>query len=278
VNLWQEAFARAVDALAPRDSAEITRFWNLFITGRAAGEGAWFWLQSFRRLYILHLLVLSGSQVEALMRLGRGLYTGLEGCAGLGGAARTRACCLRLGLSALVLAFAAATGWSAPITRAALLGVGGLWLLRWGPLSLAALVFVLQWSLFAFQREELGFYLSWIAYLVVLLMQELRCSRAGSTLLVSSLLYGILEVWHFENPFQIRAFCVCLAANLIFGVLFERVLMPLAAFYIMAALLGALSFVTLASMPLEAGGDFLALWSVPSTKALLVVLKWLMYT
>ena len=277
VDQWQKSFAQIVESLAPSGSDEVSRFWVLFVTGKSFGPGSWFWHQSFRHLYILHLLVLSGSQVEALSKLVRLIFNQAAMWLGAGGLVATRAAWLRPCLTAVLLGFAAATEWSAPITRATLIAVAGLWTVRWNPLFLMALAFVFQWLVFSEHQEQIGFYLSWIAYLVVVLMANLRVGRLASTAMVSTVLFLVVDTGYFDNPFSWRALTICVAANLLFCGIFDLAFMPLAAVFIAMALV--LATLGLAFGPKFLGtGDFLALWTEPMVEALLVVLKWLMYT
>ncbi len=234
----------------------------LFVAGKSFGDGAWFWLNSFRNFYILHLLVLSGSQVDGISRLVRAV------CGAWG---------LRPLLTLTLVSFAAATGWSAPITRATLLGILSLWLLRWNTIYLLGIAFGLQFLVFSSHRAEMGFYLSWIAYLVVVIMAKMRVSRVASTLFVSGILFLVVDTGFFGNPFRLREFLLCLIANLVFCTIFELVFMPFAAVFIVVALLLTVGHMVFGPEILV-GGNFLAVWSDPLARLLLVVLKWLMYT
>jgi general stress protein CsbA len=270
---WQKAFLETVESLAPKSNDEVHRFWILFVSGDSYGDGAWFWLTSFRHLYILHLLVLSGSQVESISRLFRALFNAVP----LMGFALYRARILKPLLSLFLIGFASATAWSAPITRATILGVMSLWFLRWRWSQVLLVAFGLQWFLFEDHRNEIGFYLSWIAYLVVVLMGRLRASRDVATVLISGILFLVVDTGYFENPFTVGSFFVCIAANLIFCKAFDFAFMPIAAVFILLALVW--SFVSVVLSPENLlGGEFLALWTEPMTRALLVVLRWLMYT
>lgn len=271
---WSHSFARALTSLTSGITGppELARFWLLFAGGLQDSAGTWFWLKTFRHFYILHMLVLSGTQVEALARFGRVLFQWTFSGQEPRDWAR-HVGCLQFGVSGICLAFAAATQWSAPITRATLVSVLALWFPRLAFWPLACFAGLLQWLLFAHHRGELGFYLSWIAYLVVVASAQFRVPSWQRALLVSAILFVIVDTVCLQNPFQIRAFLLCLAANVVVGWVLEKVFLPFATIMIVLAL-----FLAVGNLTLPLGGEFLALWTMPLVEALLVVLKTLMYT
>lgn len=274
---WQNHFQHVVETLSPQGDPLVHRFWMLFIGGASYGEGSWFWLHSFKQLHILHLLVLSGSQVEGVSKWVRSVVGWFLNVLPLSaGLANAHALFLRVFLSSVLLGFGFATGWSAPIARATILSFLGMWLVRVAKFELLLAGFFIHWGIFDEHREQMGFYLSWISYLAVIVAGEWKVSKYLAILLVSGVLYWLVDVLYFERPFHVMALLQCLAANLFFCAIFDWVLMPLGAVMILFCLvLTALSYWNLEC---PACGDFLALWTRPLGEALLVVLKRLMYT
>jgi hypothetical protein len=87
----------------------------------------------------------------------------------------------------------------------------------------------------------------------------------------------VVDTGYFGHEFRVRDFLICLAANLLFCGIFNFAFMPLAAVFIVVALVQTMLAAIFGPIFLG-GGDFLALWTEPMAKALLVVVRWLMYT
>lgn len=273
----QDFYQKALESLVLTKSAlaDVSVFWTLFVSGSAATDGkVWFWLKSFRGLYILHLLVLSGSQVEGLLRLLRGVYAKCLAIFSLNPSNNKNLVYgLKLLLTWFLWLFASATGWSAPITRASVLSALSIWLVRPRFIYLAVGAFLAQWIFFESHRSALGFYLSWVAYLFVVLLGFFKLPKWVAAAFISGALFVVVEVFCFQNPFQIQDFLLCLLANVVFCLVFDWVFMPIASWLILGSLVLALFKSTCAPC-----GEFLAFWTQPLGEALLVVIKWLMYT
>lgn len=149
----------------------------------------------FFELGMIHVLVLSGSQVGSYYKF-QNLLTGvLLKLAGL--SRRSIAARLGVGLSwASLGAYVAATGASAPLVRAFLvLAVGESSLFR-SHLAQIAVSFGLHCLLFPSHVGTLSFVLSWSAFLVLLLLTEAGVHRLYALCalcLVSQLLVGFVK-------------------------------------------------------------------------------------
>jgi hypothetical protein len=224
VNTPLDAFSENLVSIFS-DLIESQRAQRLFLLSTAGIEGpdSW-WLKSeFRRLGVLHLLVLSGSQVGSLYLTtstgfwmsGRLLGAGLD----------WRLWAHRLALL-VVFGFCVWTGSSPPIVRAT------LWILAscaWPNLGFGAqVVLVLSCQVLVFKTPlyDLSLVLSWSVFLVLCTIRKLIQSRLvalmGTTLLAQLACCVIFRqsVWDL-NWIQI------LSSNLVLIVLFDRLVVPL---------------------------------------------------
>ena len=190
------------------------------------------WLLSFRELGVLHLLVLSGSQIQFLGHFVRGLAA--KGLGVLGFRAQHLALC---GLVIVaVFVYCASTAWQAPLVRAAILTTWALVIPRLRTLSLCVLSLLAQVLLFPSHVFQLGFYLSWMAYLILKICAQAGKGRVWASLIVTILCQFAMIWMKGLEMMPLRSWFVAVSANWVLGSLFEGLVMPL------CGLVGALAF------------------------------------
>ncbi|MBS1984569.1 MAG: ComEC/Rec2 family competence protein [Bdellovibrionales bacterium] len=191
------------------------------------GEGGAFqYLMSrdFRTLGVVHLLVLSGSQVQELASASRRMllcflprHWGEE--------LKSLLCCLFL-VGGLVT-FASAAFWPPPLTRAAF-----VLLVRWAfPRWSEVLVWVgalgLQVAIFPQHLGALGFYLSWGASLTLAVARVFRWGFVLRATVVTVLCECLAVTLLGTNFPTWRQSLLAVLSNIGIGWLFEALLMPL---------------------------------------------------
>jgi hypothetical protein len=182
-------------------------------------------MRDFQQVGILHLLVISGSQVEHVVR---GLRLGATGC--LAGSSSNRGVQGLLGrawIAGGLFLFGMATAWPPPLTRALLVSLLMLALPRvsWGVVF--AVGFVLHLILFPSHARSVGFFLSWLASLLLKMTAELKWKhlwRSGIVTILTSV------AAHFILPkapaLSIGMLLWACLANWGLGWFFDTALMP----------------------------------------------------
>ena len=180
------------------------------------------WISSFKELGVLHLLVLSGSQISHLQKSMDLLLARVVGPF----STTTRTALHRSLLLYVLILFINATGCDPPIVRAGFfVGISMLLPnLRWPVLALLTLV--LQASLFPSHLAKLGFYLSWVASLLLMWTRSLGFSKALQMCWVSFACQGLVEILK-KTPFSFWDYLCGLLANFVMGCLFDSLIMPL---------------------------------------------------
>lgn len=238
-SLFDLAWVNLSWALAslPQDATKV--FWSSLVWGRRdpSWSAAPELTQLFFDLGMIHILVLSGSQVGSFMKVHQLLVGALLKCCGASRASFGA----KLGIGAgwvLTAAYVWATGASAPLVRAfAVQSVSALAGPE-RPLRTIALSFVLHLVLFPSHWGTLSFALSWGAFLILVLLAHLKLSRlmALGVLCVSChLLVNLMKGGSGVGSFGWKT----LAANLLWVPFFEVLIFPLGSLLAWAALLSA---------------------------------------
>ena len=252
-------------------SFESKSFWTLFISGQW-NPGAGTWYEMFSKLYILHLMVMSGTQVGALDTVVRKAFWFVVP--------------YRYHLrvhpvekyirSFFLLNFVIVSGVSPPILRGALVTGLRVAMPRLIPSYALVAALLIQTLFFSSHLMSLGFYLSWLAFLILFISRELKLKSYLLSVVVSSVIFVLVEVFVFDNALSFQMLMLCVLANVIFCDFFEYALVPLAGWMIFVSIVSAyLLFFCHILGPI---GKFLALWGDPLVKLLLVAIKKLMYT
>ena len=180
-------------------------------------------MRDFQQVGILHLLVISGSQVEHVVR-------GLRlGATSLAASSRrdVRSLLGRAWIAGGLFLFGMATEWPPPLTRALLVSLLMLALPRvsWGVVF--AVGFVLHLTLFPSHAHSVGFLLSWLASLLLKMTAELKWKhvwRSGIVTILTSV------AAHFILPkapaLSIGVLLWACLANWGLGWFFDTALMP----------------------------------------------------
>ena len=147
----------------------IARFFTLLILGDY-GPYAKGWIEPFRHLQLLHLLVLSGSQVQQFRRVAGRLLAPFIRSLIANPQGRRRAFDGVVGL--LILFYGFATHWPAPLNRAIIFFLLGLVFPRWNLSVLVVASLAAHLVLFPADAATLSFYLSWTSFLVILFLGE----------------------------------------------------------------------------------------------------------
>jgi hypothetical protein len=178
----------------------------------------------FFELGMIHVLVLSGSQVGSYHKL-QNLLMGAF--LKLGGISR-RSLVARLGVGlswASLGAYVAATGAAAPLVRAFLVLAVGESQIFSGPLSKIAVSFALHCLLFPSHVGSLSFVLSWSAFLVLLLLTESGVHRILALCLLC--LISQLLVAFVKGGGVLGGAWKSMLANVLLVPIFESVVFPL---------------------------------------------------
>ncbi len=201
---------------------------RLFLLAAAGlhGPHSWNITQDFRYLGILHLLVLSGSQISHF----RAVIDRLFGFLAYRKASPLYPYIRFLGLSTGLLFIGHAFTWPAPITRAIICEIFRA-IFPHFRLDLALFFCLLiQAILFSHQLQQWSFFLSWFAYLTLQLAPQLGLKKELIKSLFTTLITQIVCLFLFSDqsstnwPVQIAW---GLVANLIMGIIFEFALMPI---------------------------------------------------
>jgi hypothetical protein len=216
-SYYLERVAVCLEALPPGMARD---FWQMLATGRFPGSVDW--VDDFRALGLIHVLVLSGSQVSLLQSCARAVSAALL----RGQSIRVRRWGSHGAVLALLLAYSGATGWEAPIARATCLALLGIALPRWRLGLLWVLAFVLQSLACPEHLLKAGIYLSWGAFLSVRASSALGVGWGGA--LTCAFCQGLVCLLLGEAWPSLWTLMVMVGANRVAIPLFERVLFPAA--------------------------------------------------
>lgn len=189
------------------------------------GVGSFKLHRDFKNLGILHLLVLSGSQVGHFCRPLRFIDRWLWG-------AHWQSHGFSKQLRRLFFVFALGfygfcVGWPAPLTRALIFEAMRSYFPHLGSLRLCVLVLLLHGLVWPLHLGEMSFYLSWLSFSMLLALRSFFKSEL-LTLVLMSVLSQIL--WLFLVPKisgTAGAFLLSLAANVCLGWIFDHLYLPL---------------------------------------------------
>lgn len=174
------------------------------------------WIEQFRGLACLHLLVLSGSQVQGLaQQLGR--FHSLMGS----NLVRTRMWSKYVFVSAVLLFYAQSVQWSPPIVRATFCFLLSSFPLRIGSYWVLGGAFMAHGVLFPSHLAQISTYLSWISYLILQMCAELNLSRMRSQVVATTLCLILTQVFFFRTHFSIGYFLTALVANIFLAFVFD---------------------------------------------------------
>lgn len=235
------------------------------------GARAGFLYTAFRDLGVVHLLVLSGSQVihfrrafSKILRLLLPLVRAPVGRRWIHDGA------VFLGL----WLYGSATGWDAPLTRALLFEMCALACPRLREGFLLLLCLIAQTALFPQHLAKNGFYLSWCASLVLRGAGRLAPGNAWMPLVVTALTQALVVALLKRAWPTAEEACWILFANGVLGMLLETWLMPTLGFALAFAALGCGFPGGLTLLRLQ---EFLALLMEGASMTLLVALRAIMY-
>jgi predicted membrane metal-binding protein len=193
---------------------------SLFLMVGAGQYGAYsnYWAQSFRELACLHLLVLSGSQVNGLAEILRFIF---------GSVFRTRSVGEALWIyffliSLTLIYYAACVNWSPPITRATFFWMISTLPFGIGPLWSLLLAFVAHVLIFPEHLLQVSFFLSWISFLLIHLCSQAGLSNFWTRVVGTNFCMIISQLVFFEGAIKFDYFLTGLAANLLLGFIFEQ--------------------------------------------------------
>jgi len=223
--------------LGSAGSEQVRAFWSLLLVGESASASAWGLGRLFMHTGLIHLLVLSGSQIEHFRNL---LIFPLGIFGKLLGVSRSHVVwrMAKWGVLGVLFFYVWDVGEGAPLVRAVLLRLVidlGFQEQRreWG----VAFVGVLHMLCFPEHLQSLSFYLSWVAYLSLLVLGRFKMSTM--TLLVvmslvcqfvvSFLKASALPSWEY----LILSCCV----NVLMIPLFEKLIFPMGASLLLFALI-----------------------------------------
>lgn len=221
-------FESLVRILETFQSNEVRAFWTLLLVGRTEDSSSSL-MQLFLASGLIHLLVLSGSQIEHFRNMLL-LASGVLGrFAGLSRAS-TFFFVARLCVTSILVFYVWDVGEPAPLVRALLLR---LCLEVWGEgLSQTFKIFfagLAHVGLYPEHLESTSFYLSWTAYVLLLAMGRLGL-RAYVMLFVMSVVCQWAVCFLKEDPAPTLDLLLLTASmNVLMIPLFERVLFPLGA-------------------------------------------------
>jgi hypothetical protein len=180
------------------------------------------WLRSFRHLGILHLLVLSGSQMQLLFRGQKTGFLILSSPKSL----RFLRFFLWPWLAWGTHRYLSLNDYSPPLLRAFLC----LWLvelarrLAWPETAMLFVALLLQLWIFPEHAAELSFYLSWICYVALLIFSSLKLGRVLEILSLSIFAQLLIELLGLSETRGFWDLGRVLLANLVFAYLFETYL------------------------------------------------------
>lgn len=237
------------------------------------GSQGGFLYTSFRNLGVVHLLVLSGSQVihfrRAFSRLVR-LLLPLVPIRNGGG----RKGLHDLSVCGVLLLYGGATGWDAPLTRALLFELCATACPRLREGFLLLLCLIAQVALFPWHLTKNGFYLSWCASLILRGAGRLAPGSVWRPLVVTALTQTLVVALLKQAWPSVEEACWILFANGVLGFLLEAWLMPTLGFALALAAFGCGIPGGLSLVRLQ---EFLALMMEGASRTLLVTLRAIMY-
>jgi hypothetical protein len=236
-DLFNESF---VDLLRISNLSPLyQRLFELVALGRS-GPHSVYWSQEFISLGCLHLLVLSGSQASSLVRASfpvRNLiFQRMSTEWGL----------LYSWLFALKILwiYGTATGWSPPLTRGLILCAFFAFPWRLHPIWVTGLAFLVHALSFPEHLHVRGFYLSWIASLLLVIggtiWDSLLLRQLFQSLCCTLLMFWMgIDIELGSGALFLWLLACLVAWNLILGLFFDQILQPLICFLLLSALAGA---------------------------------------
>lgn len=205
---------------------ESRKLFSLCLRGFGIGSSRELY-KSFTHLGILHLLVLSGSQVShysyalnrvlgLLRRLVRVKSTSLES-----------SLYYRIAMLLGFVAFGNMVTWAPPVTRAIFLFLVTLVMPRWHVCGQMLMALILQTIIFPEHLGSLGFYLSWMSFFFLVFFDHIQVKGIFRLLLLCVFCQGIV-IWVKDLPWPSgETWLVYIFSNLLIGFLFDRFLFPL---------------------------------------------------
>ncbi len=213
------------DVLNSVSDFQIRRFLSLLTLG-TIGPGFATLKQEFSAVGLMHILVLSGSQMQFVTRAFMPLASLL--------ARLTRVWWLgKTALILVMLIYVSLAGWPAPLTRAWWMSSLGLLCHRWRREYVMMLSFVLHSLLFPEHFGTLSFVLSWLASTILGMALALGWSRLLTTLLTTTVV--TLAV---GDHGEVRTLFAALLANVALVPICEVLLMPLIGVFVVLAIVG----------------------------------------
>jgi hypothetical protein len=223
--LFFESLLRILETF---ESNEVRAFWTLLLVGRAEHSSTSL-MQLFLASGLIHLLVLSGSQIEHfrnMLLLVLGALGRFAGCSRASIFFSVSRICVTL----ILLFYVWDVGEPAPLVRALLLRLSlEVWREDLSPnfkIFFAGLAHV---ALYPEHLESTSFYLSWTSYILLLAMGRLGL-RAYVMLFVMSVVCQWVVCFLKKSPApSLDLLLITASMNMLMIPLFERILFPLGA-------------------------------------------------
>ncbi len=191
-------------------------------------------VQLFKTIGLLHLLVLSGSQVGVLASLYRAILRSLPFLSKFRNTNFYLA--ESLGRRLLMISYVGGTGFSAPLTRAALAyeaQESTYSLRKWG---IVLAVFCIHALVFPGQTGQLSFVLSWASFLMLLVLNKYDLPRWVATGILSILCHSLIVVLKdLDMPTPVL-WGKILVSNVVLAWPFNRIIFPMVAFLVLGAI------------------------------------------
>lgn len=237
------------------------------------GENSWALFKSFQELGILHLLILSGSQINQLGKVILLFFSQFFSTP-----TKKKKIILGFALSFLISYYLYITHFPPSLVRAALCFLLLYFFNRRPPAMLLLLALILQVSFFPEHLSEIGFYLSWMSFLILIAVNHFQWNSLWQTLILclscQLILYFVLGV-HYGTW---RNLLVYFLANVILCYLFERIFFKILAIWIFSALCLSLISVDINSYLVRIFSFSLSAIFFPIVRLILVVVEGIRYT
>jgi len=229
---WQVHFSRIIQGIPPGDRRE---FWLLIGTGKFedfSDAGQVF--DVFKDVGLLHLLVLSGSQVGILIRIFRYLGRSFRVVLGMH---PVMSCSLDTLLRYFILWFyVGGTGFSAPLVRAALVQEVNEATINPSEILKVTIAFLIHICFFGEQLTSTSFILSWASFGGLLVLGQLMLPKWFLQCCLSVLCHLlVVALKDLELP-GFGVWLKILVSNVLFLGVFDLVVFPLVAVLVLMSL------------------------------------------
>ncbi len=191
------------------------------IEGKFSSPESFQWIKTFKSLGILHILILSGTQVAFFSKVSLSFWALVLGKFKL----RSDAA-FKIFLAGVLILWVRSFGWPPPLTRALIFELIGFYSRSFFPSDVAVFAFVLHVALFPEHIGELGFQLSWLSFLIISFAELLKLPRL-LTMVISCVMctFAVCLVLNTALPTW-EGWLLLIVANLTLGTYTQRVCFP----------------------------------------------------